>query len=115
MQTKSSWLWDVQMLCVYMCQGPGGKLESAWGLGMSGRDIMLIQEERDPESLRNSELKSYKYFVYKDQEFISLYFLHLLKYNISITFDMYYSRLCGSPRDLETRKTSPCPQEYMIW
>lgn len=84
--------------------------ESAWGLGMSGRDIMLIQGERDPESLRNSELKSYKNFGYKDQEFISLYFLHLLKCNISITFDIYYSRLCGSPpgpRDSEDITLSP--------
>lgn len=89
MQTKSSRLWDVQMFCVSMCQGPGGKLECIWGSGMSGRDIMLIQEEREPGSLGNSELKSYKYVGYKDQDFISLYFLRLLKYNISIIFDIY--------------------------
>lgn len=53
--------------------------------------FMLIQGwDRNPEGLRNGELKQYKYFSYKDQEFILLYFLYLLKYNISITFDIYY-------------------------
>lgn len=109
-------IWAVgcaHVLCVYV-SGAWRKTGICVGLGMCGRDIMLIQGEKDPESVRNSELKSYKYFGYKDQEFISLCFLHLLKCNISITFDIYYCRLCGSPQHLETKKTSPCPQEYMI-